>query len=443
VSLFRKSAADSQPGRPFFASLVPLTARPTFFYDIRSAPLNGVFLGVMTLLPWVLKHTLGGSDWEVAVLSAAGPTAHLLDIWYAHLCADRPKMPFVLWPGLVARFLIIVAGLAVNSAMLVIVAAISYIVGSMATPAVNSIWRNNYPGTHRYRVLGTVMAVMNLCMGLTAFSAGLLLRLFDNHWLFRVVFAVGAVAGMVGVYVFSRIKVVGEDAGDAQGPAPRGRFNLWRDIGLLWRDRKFGKYQLIQFTSGFANIMTMPVLIALLKDQGVGWLAAALVLGFAPNMAKSLTMPFWGRLLQRFNPMQARAFFNMVWAAGYILIALSGSQVGWVFLAKLITGTAQGATTLLWTLQQMYFARREDVPKYMGVHCTLTGVRGLVAPFVGVLLMKSVFQGSAHWVFVVSAALSVGVGLLSLRMGLRESRETNHTGHVDGGALVDYTDDEA
>jgi len=439
VSLRKTADAGSHPERPFLASLVPLTSRPTFFYDIRSAPLNGFFLGVMTLLPWVLKDVLGGSVWEVAVLSAAPPFSHLFDIYYAHLCTHRRKMPFVLWPGLVARFLIVLVAASVSATMLLVVASVSYVIGSMATPAVNSIWRTNYPGTHRYRVLGTVMGVMNGIAVVTSFGAGLLLRTYENDWLFRVVIVLGGAAGMIGVLIFSRIRVRGETEDLRHLGDDKPRFNPFRDLGLLWRDRKFGKYQLIQFTSGFANIMTLAVLIELMKEQHADWLSAALILGVAPNLAKTLTMPFWGRLLQRFNPMQARAFFNVFWALGYLLIAASGlaatttGTLAWVFAGRLLLGIAQGATMLLWSLQQMYFARKQDVPKYMGVHCTLTGIRGLIAPFFGAWLMVAL--DSTHLVFVASAALALAAGIGSLTMARRERRVTNFTGHVDGGGL--------
>ena len=436
----RRNAHNTpQADRPFFASLVPLTSRPTFFYDIRSAPLNGVFLGVMTLLPWVLKDVLGGSVWEVAALSAAPPVSHLFDIYYAHLCTHRRKMPFVLWPGLVARFLIVLVAASVSATMLVVVASVSYMVGSMATPAVNSIWRTNYPGTHRYRVLGAVMSVMNLAAVVTSFGAGWLLRSFENDWLFRVVFVVGGLAGMIGAVVFSRIRVRGEAQDLREVGDDKPRFNPLRDLGLLWRNPKFGKYQLIQFTSGFANIMTLAVLIELMKNQHADWLAAALILGVAPNLAKTLTMPFWGRLLQRFNPMQARAFFNVFWAIGYLLIAAAAladtttGALAWVFAGRLLHGIAQGATMLLWSLQQMYFARKQDVPKYMGIHCTLTGIRGLIAPFFGAWLMVAL--DSTSLVFVVSAALALAAGIGAFRMARRERRVTNFTGHVDGGGL--------
>ena len=429
------STANS-PGsaRVRFENLVPFTDRATLHYDLRSAPLYGACLGVMTLLPWVVKETFGGSAWEVAVLSAAPPMGHLLDLYWAHHCTHRRKMPWVVWPGMISRLLIILVGVAVNSSMVVLFGVLSYIVGSVAVPAVSSILRTNYPGTRRYRVVGVVMGLSSLTMALVAGGAGLLLRYAgDDKLLFRPIFIIGGVLGMLGVWVYSRIKVRGERHLAHADPVPAGRFSFFRDIGLLWRRPKFGKYQLIQFTSGFANIMTLPALVELLKYQDVGWLAAAIVLGVAPNLTRALSMPFYGRLLQKLNPMQARAIFSVFWTTAYVLIALSGLQVAWVVAARLIMGLAHGATMLLWTLQQMYFARKRDVPKFMGVHCTLTGLRGLIAPFFGAWLMYRL--NSQHAVFGLSALLAAAAGYLSLRLAVHEKRTTNHTGHVDGGGV--------
>ena len=430
MSSSQRSSKSRRSGRVALDRLVPLTARATLFYDIRSAPLNGIYLGVMSLLPWVLRDTLHGSDWEVAVLSAVPNVAHLLDIWYAHLCANRRKMPFVLWPGLVARFLIVLSGLALNSVMFLVMASVSYVVACVSTPAVNSIWRGNYPGSHRYKVLGTVLAVMHLSSAATAFAAGLLLRSVTVPWLYRAVFVTGGAVGMLGVVVFSRIRVRGERPGGDEVFGDVERFNPFRSLGLLWRDRKFGKYMLVQFMSGFSNMMTVPVLVALLKLQRADWLKAALALGVAPSLVTAVLMPVWGRVLQRFNPLQARSFFNFLWAGGFLMIARSGLDVNWVIGARLLMGAAMGATTLLWTLQQMYFARKEDVPKYMGVHCTLTGIRGLVAPFLGVTIMKA--WQDPHLVFYLAAAGLMCAGFLSLTMAGREPG--GKRGHVDGGA---------
>jgi hypothetical protein len=69
----------------------------------------------------------------------------------------------------------------------------------------------------------------------------------------------------------------------------------------------------------------------------------------------------------------------------------------------------------------------------VGVHCTLTGVRGMIAPFLGVFLMNHVFRGDPHYVFFLSSALIACAAFLSLRMAQVERRHVRDSGHVDGG----------
>lgn len=417
--------------RVFLAKLVPFTSRPTLFYDMWSAPFNGVYLGVIALMPWVAKHTLQASDTQIAVLMAAPAAAHLFTVYWAHLAQGRPKMPFVLWAGVVARFLMLMVGFAVNSLMLVLLAVLAYLIGNVATPALNSIWRTNYPGTHRYRVVGTVLAVTYLVTLVVSFVVGWVLRGYDER-LFRLFFPVAGAVGILGVYVFSRVKVRGETPGRTPEPADRGSFRLLGSLDLLRRDRKFGVFMLMQFIVGFSNLLTSAVLVRLLKDQDANYLSAALALSVAPNTLMMLTMPVWGRVLQHMNPWRARSVFSVIWAVGGLLIALSGRNVAWVILGQAITGAAAGGASLLWSLQQMYFAPREEVPHYMGVHCTLTGIRGLTAPFLGVALMG---LWGTHAVFFISVGGYLVGETIALTMARKEHEAGGHRGHVDGAGI--------
>ncbi len=440
--------------RPFFYNLVPLTSRPTLYYDIRSAPFAGIYSGiVMFVLPWFLKDTLNGSDWEVAILMSARPASFLLNVIWAHLCANRKKMPFVLWPGLISRFMIVLVGFYLNSTMVVVLGSLANIIDAMATPAVNAIWRNNYPGTHRYKVIGTVLGVVSLCGAISSLAAGVMRQYLGEYdiptnttdLLFRIVFILGGICGMTGVWIFSRIKVRGESSSlskvngpsATEGGAPRPRDDSFvGNLTLLWRDPKFGKFMLVQMMMGFANLMTMPVLILLLKWQGANWVEAMLIIGVATALPRAITMPLWGRILQRLNPMQARAIFNLIWPIGFLMIALSGSNLWVVFAARVFIGVGQGATFLLWTLQQTYFARKEDLPRYMGVHGTLTGIRGLIGPAVGVVLTTYLYYNVQHILFYLSAGIYLCAWYLAMRMAMRERKETSHRGHVDGGGVT-------
>jgi MFS family permease len=147
-----------------------------------------------------------------------------------------------------------------------------------------------------------------------------------------------------------------------------------------------------------------------------------------------VSMPFWGRILQNMNPWRGRSVLSFICAAGYVVIAFSGSSVWLVILGQAIAGIAAGGGNLLWSLQQMYFAPKEQVAKYMGVHCTLTGARGLVAPFLGIWLMN--LWDSPHAVYYVAIGGLMCAELIALQMAHREHKEARAAGHVDGGSLL-------
>jgi hypothetical protein len=94
---------------------------------------------------------------------------------------------------------------------------------------------------------------------------------------------------------------------------------------------------------------------------------------------------------------------------------------------------------LAWNLGHHDFARRELASVYMGIHATLTGVRGALGPFIGVVLyagltipawtgldetnMPPVLTGGiGTWTFLVFSASGTVGAFLFARL-LRDMRE--------------------
>ena len=57
-----------------------------------------------------------------------------------------------------------------------------------------------------------------------------------------------------------------------------------------------------------------------------------------------------------------------------------------IALSRVVLGVARGGGMLAWQLGHNDFADRDRVGLYMGVHASLTGLRGALAPFLGMLL---------------------------------------------------------
>ena len=70
------------------------------------------------------------------------------------------------------------------------------------------------------------------------------------------------------------------------------------------------------------------------------------------------------------------------------------------------------AVIMLWNLGPINFAGEKDSSNYMGVHMTLTGVRGVLAPFIG---MGSFYLIGLRNAFLVSAALFLVAAIMSFR----------------------------
>ena len=83
---------------------------------------------------------------------------------------------------------------------------------------------------------------------------------------------------------------------------------------------------------------------------------------------------------------------------------------------------------LAWNLGHNDFATDENASQYMAVHVTLTGIRGLIAPFVGTSLyvwFETFGAGSGAWVFAIAGVLLVigSIGFAVMARGHREGAE--------------------
>ena len=171
--------------------------------------------------------------------------------------------------------------------------------------------------------------------------------------------------------------------------------------------------------------MLMPLVHMVLRDDmNASYIEAALVLSVIPMGVRILSVAIMGWVLDRYNPVTVRAWVLAGFVAAQLLFfagVMKGSMP-MLYLSSVLNGLAMGGANLLWMLGVMYFAKREDVPLYMGLHTTLTGVRGLIAPWVGILLAETL--GGARYIWPISAAMVAVASLMMFRMALSEHART-------------------
>lgn len=374
--------------------------------------------------------------WVIAVISAAPMFGNLSSFVWTRIATGRSKIPMVV--ALQTLVLLCVLAIAVSPRtqagawiLLASVVACRLLITGVIT--VRSVaWSLNYDRALRARATGRLQAITSLTVVLATSLAGLLLDAHPES--FRWIYGAGALAGGVGVWLFRGVLVRGEkrhrvmERRGAQHGRRRDGF-----FAVLRKDTLYARYQWHQFIAGTANMMLEPPLVYLVTKQlGASYVVSIGIVMLIPFTLNLATMPLWARYLDKVHVTEFRARQNAGWVLG-VLIMFWGAwsfSLWWLALGRIITGIVNGGGNLAWQLGHNDFAPREQIATYMGIHVTLTGVRGAFAPFLGMALYlgwdaQGYVPGStglSAWLFLLSALLGVVAwrGFDTLRKDVRQ-----------------------
>jgi hypothetical protein len=188
-------------------------------------------------------------------------------------------------------------------------------------------------------------------------------------------------------------------------------------LDILKRDKAFRVYQTAQMFSGAANLLIDPILVLIFANQlRMSYTQSTAMLDIVPIVLSLFTVTIWAKLYDRWGLPKYRVINGGFWTVRMILTAAAvvctqymldmphgyAVVVGVFVFAQVLNGIAQGGGGIAWNLGHLHFAKPEEAELYMGLHATLTGLRGWLG-FVGAPLYFW-----AGWpVFAVAAVMSL------------------------------------
>lgn len=355
-------------------------------------------------------------DLVLAVVSAAPAWANLASLVYARRAQGRPKIEF-LRPLLVAMAVCVgalallpVGGIGLI-AFLVLYGTARVLWAGVDTVR-SVIWSVNYPRHLRARVTGRIMVNGAIALAVSGLVLGWLLE-HDDPW-YRAAILAAAACGIAGSFAFKHFRVRQEKrllSDELERLRDGARFDLGGIRELLARDAQFRSYMLAMSVFGAGNLVLTPLLVVCLDDV----LHASELVQIAVTAALPiLVMPFaiqpWARFLDRRHVVVYRSVHAWVAVAGVILLAIAivARLPLLVWPGALLMGISLAAGSLGWSLGHNDFAPRGEETRYMALHVTLTGLRGLIAPPLAILAYYAVQRlrpGLEAWVMLLPVAL--------------------------------------
>jgi hypothetical protein len=276
------------------------------------------------------------------------------------------------------------------------------------------IWTVNYPRRLRARVTGSILIASSVALSMSGLLLGWLAERPGVGY--RAWLVAAAAVGVAGTLQLSRLRVrrerrllEAEQASVARG----ARFDLASMRELLGRDAAFRRYMLAMSLFGAGNLMFIPVLVVCLDDVLHLSTAAQIAVTTAlPVLTMPLSIRPWARYLDAHHVVVFRSVHGWFSVGVFALLAAALLlQARWlVWPGAFLYGVSLAASSLGWSLGHNDFAPRGEETRYMALHVTLTGLRGLAAPTLGILgyhALERLSPGTGAWAVLLPLTLVI------------------------------------
>lgn len=379
-------------------------ARQTFRWDIIRSCLSGLMdAGWRTFALLIVTQYFDGSSFSKAIVPAAYMIGLLstpvvlfylprLNLPTARLCSINYYLSgllfFISSLGGDSLWLFLGAG-TIASALL-----------AQQMPLLIHIYSTNYPSGIRGKRVSYAITVSVAIAPVFGWFGGLLLEkdLSQFPILFQIMGAACIFSGLcinrVPSEILQRVR----------------RGNPLTHISLAWKDKVFGCMLGMWMVLGFGNLSTMPLQIEYMTSDQYSIQASNTQIAIAaiviPSIVRILATSIWGHLFDAFNFFLIRGLSSFVQLAAMLTFFFADTIWG-IYLGSVGYGLALAGANVNWSLWVTKFAPEGQESNYMTVHSFMTGVRGLVAPFIGFYMINllSIQSWAAVGSFLVALSI--------------------------------------
>ncbi len=219
--------------------------------------------------------------------------------------------------------------------------------------------------------------IVTLCSGL---GCGYILDLNLSWWRWINLAAISVL--IVSAFLLARLP----------GTKPSPRSESWlHAMTLPFRDLRFVYVQFCWMFIGFANLCTIPLRAVYLAEPerglGISPFIATLILVVIPSGFQLIFNRFSATLYHRLSFPAMRIYINLIFAVGVPLCFLTES-LPVIIISAMLMGIGLSGSLFLWQLWVTRIVGAGEVRLYQSAHALLSGMRGILAPFIGFAILK-------------------------------------------------------
>jgi len=376
---------------------LPHPERQTAYLLLLASLFNGFMQSFGQTQDIIARKALHASDWQILAMTLIWPITNFLSIWMGRLFERScHKSRYFIIAGIFGRLSLVYGLWLAGMNEYLILLTLLYASNSIIIPAQNHIYQKNIDASRRAKVYGyTISLGMFVSVAIT-FIGG---RLLDTQAGFHrwILFATG-IAGFISCMFLSRVRIKEDRPCEDREPLPWRQAltdPIRRSVKLLRENKPFASFERSFSIYGMGFIMMTPVIpIYLVDTLKLSYTANFLSKGILSQAGMLFLSPVLGKLHDRLHPFRfislsfgTLMFFPLLIIVSSLFTTSVTLSTIVVFIAYAVFGVAMAGINMAWNMSSIFFAGKDDAAMYQSVHVTMTGIRGLIAPVLGLGLM--------------------------------------------------------
>ena len=391
--------------------------RESLRWDATTGALTGLYMGMTQ--PFFIKigrDTLHASPLAISLLFAAPFIGNLFSPFWARQMEGKDKLPFCVGSWLLARCLLLAMPFALTGNAFVGLLSLLQIIGTVSAPAYTSIMRDIYPDESRGRLMGYA----RVCMQALAFGSTLCVgRLLDHGVPYTLLFPLAGLFGIGAALTFRKVRPLRSTPIPMAEAEKQGVVAFMREtFAILGHNRAYRWFALSVFVYGFANLMVIPLYG--LYQVDVLHISSTQIANIA-NVSALCAIAgsfFWGRFMDKRGPAVAVMCAIILISLIPIVYIFTATPLTLLF-AGALSGFGFSGIELSYLASILLYADRNKTAQYQSLHALLLGVRGVLAPLIGVPLIHVLgYRG----VFSLAFGVMI-IGSVLQALAIRDQRQ--------------------
>jgi len=409
----------------------------TFLLHIVYSTIDGLILGLFALNEFILIKGLMGTNYQIGFLFQFTVIVLLFSIVInVFFKVIRRKKHIIRYAGIITRLplvLFIFFPNEVNSVddfffyqlSFLFIFLFYYMANPLLFPAINHLLKNSYSHKNFGRLYGYASSANKVMMLIGTFSFGLLLDF--NQYAFTYIYPAVAILGISSIYILTKINYEEPKFNEPKKSFIKSVIDSFKNsVTILKTNKPYRDFEIAFMFYGFAWMATAAVItIFFEKKLNLNYSSIAFYKN-SYNTLAILLLPYFGKLLGKIDP---RKFAIFTFSALLLHLFFMGLteftpyhfsfwelKVYYSLIASYVFyGLFAAMMALLWYIGSAYFCKNEEVSSYQSVHLSLTGVRGIFSPLVGVFFYELIGFSGVFGISILSLAIAVLVMLNSMK----------------------------